>query len=86
MRDVYLLECTDQSLYTGMTTNLKRRLREHQAHTTHYTSYHPPQQVVYTESFSTKSAALKREAQIKGWTRRKKPALIAGDWTSLKRL
>ena len=83
---VYILECADQSLYTGTTTDLKRRFKEHHAHTTHYTSYNPPHQVVYTESFSAKSAALKREAQIKGWTRKKKLALISGDLASLKRL
>jgi predicted GIY-YIG superfamily endonuclease len=85
MWHVYILECMDGSLYTGVTTDLKRRLKEHRAKTTHYTSYNPPRQTVYAESFSTRPDALKREAQIKGWTRRKKLALIAGDLPSLKR-
>jgi putative endonuclease len=83
---VYLLECQDGSLYTGVTTDLERRLKEHHARTTHYTSYNPPVRIVYTESFLRKDAASKREAQIKGWTRAKKLALVNGNRTLLKRL
>jgi putative endonuclease len=75
---VYILECQDGSLYTGVTTDLKRRLKEHRAKTTHYTSYNPPVRIVYTESFLQKGAAFKREAQIKGWSRAKKERL----WTA----
>jgi predicted GIY-YIG superfamily endonuclease len=77
---VYILECNDGSLYTGATSNLERRFREHQKGTAHYTSYNPPKSIVYAEQFSTKSEALKREAQLKSWTRRKKLALISGDY------
>jgi len=83
---VYILECKDSSLYTGVTSDLERRFKEHQKKTAHYTSYNPPKSIVYTEQFPTKSEALKREAQLKGWTRRKKLALIAGDRLRLKRL
>lgn len=83
---VYILACQDGALYTGVTTDLKRRLKEHHAKTTHYTSYNSPKRIVYTEPFPMKPEALKREAQIKGWTRRKKLALIAGDAAQLKRL
>ena len=76
---VYILECIDGSLYTGATNNLDRRFKEHQKKTAHYTSYNPPKSIVYTEQFSTRSEALKREAQLKDWTRRKKLALIADD-------
>jgi len=73
---VYILECKDGSLYTGITNNLERRIREHHKKTTHYTSYNPPLKVVHKEPFSTKSQALKREAQIKSWSRSEKLALI----------
>lgn len=86
MWHVYILECKDGSLYTGVTTDIKRRFKEHHAKTTHYTSYNPPKQIVYTERLPSKPKALKREAQIKSWTRKKKLALIAGDRTCLKQL
>jgi putative endonuclease len=74
----YIMECKGGSLYTGITNNLERRFQEHLAKTTHYTSYNPPVRIVYKEPFPTKSEALKREAQIKSWPRRKKMALIQG--------
>ena len=83
---VYILECQYGSLYTGATSNLERRFKEHQKKTAHYTSYNPPKSIVYTEQFSTKSEALKREAQLKGWTRHKKLSLIAGDYLQSKQL
>ena len=73
---VYLLECRGRSLYTGITNDLARRFKEHQRATTRYTSYNPPVRITYTERLATKSAALKREAQIKRWPRAKKLALI----------
>ena len=83
---VYILECEDGSLYTGVTTDLERRLKEHHAKTTHYTGYNPPRRIAHTEQFSTKTEAIEREAQIKGWTRRKKLALITGAYQELRRL
>jgi putative endonuclease len=82
----YILECRNGTLYTGITTDLKRRFKDHQKKTTHYTSYNPPKKIVYSESFQTKSKALKRESQIKVWTRRKKLALIGGNHQLLKKL
>jgi peptidylprolyl isomerase len=75
----YILECNNGSLYTGVTTDLDRRFKEHCAKTAHYTSYNPPKKIVYQELFPSRSEALKREAQIKKLTRKKKLALIAGD-------
>ncbi len=69
---VYLLECKGHSLYTGVTNDVMRRFGEHQQRTAHYTSYNPPLRIAYAEPCSTKSEALRREAQIKGWTRRRK--------------
>ncbi len=74
---VYLVECSDKSLYTGITTNVERRFNEHKNKIGgHYTSSKEVVKIVYTEECQDRSSALKREAQIKGWTRQKKLNLI----------
>ncbi len=74
---VYLIECVDGSFYTGMTTDVERRFREHKNKTGgHYTSAKGVVRVVYTEQHPDRSSALKREAQIKRWPRQKKLDLI----------
>ncbi|MFH2033826.1 MAG: GIY-YIG nuclease family protein [Candidatus Margulisiibacteriota bacterium] len=82
---LYILECANDTLYTGITNNLERRLREHQTGKGgHYTSYNPGKNIVYFEEFFTRSAAAKREAQIKRWSRTKKIALIKGEGWVIK--
>jgi predicted GIY-YIG superfamily endonuclease len=77
---VYILECTNKALYTGITTDLDRRFAQHKTgEGGHYTSYNRPIKVRYYEICGTRSEALKREAQIKRWSRTKKLALIKGD-------
>ena len=83
---VYILECKNSALYTGITNDVKRRFKEHKKKTAKYTSYNPPVKIVYKEEFPNKSNAAKREAQIKSWTRRKKLALISGNIKPLKEL
>lgn len=79
MYTVYILQCSDTSLYTGITTNLERRFREHKNGTGgHYTRSRDVMSVVYTETHPDRSAALKREAEIKSWRREKKLELIVG--------
>jgi putative endonuclease len=74
---VYLIECSDGSYYTGITTNIERRFNEHKNKKGgHYTSSKEVIRVVYTEQYPDRSSALKREAQVKGWTRQKKLNLI----------
>ncbi len=74
---VYILKCADGTLYTGITTDLKRRFREHEdGKGGGYTSARGAKKIVYTEKRPTRSSALKREAEIKGWQREKKLALI----------
>ncbi len=75
---VYILECKNNTYYTGITKDLNRRFKEHQRKSTHYTSYNPPVKILYTEVQPSRSSALKREAQIKTWSRAKKTALITG--------
>jgi len=74
---VYILECNDKSLYTGITNDLERRLGEHGKGTgAKYTKTRRPVRLRYTEAYGTKSDALKREAAIKSLTRTNKLALI----------
>ncbi len=74
---VYILECLDGSLYTGITTDVARRLTEHQNKKGgHYTSARKALRMVYTEKCENRSIALKREAEIKKMPRPKKIQLI----------
>lgn len=76
---VYILECADRSFYTGITTDLKRRVKEHLAgRGCHYTAWKKAKKICYSEEQPDRSSALKREAQIKSWPRKKKIALISG--------
>ena len=70
---VYILLCEDNSLYTGSTNNLEKRFADHQkGKGGKYTRSHPPLKIVYQEEVASKSAALKREIEIKSWSRLKK--------------
>ncbi len=74
---VYLLECKDGTIYTGITTDLIRRLAEHkEGKGGHYTRARKVMKLLYQEKQSDRSSALKREAEIKRWDRKKKLALI----------
>lgn len=74
---VYIIECEGGSLYTGITTDVKRRFLEHKKGTGgHYTASHKPKKIVYTERHKTRSDALRREAQIKKLHRKEKLDLI----------
>lgn len=74
---VYLIQCRDNSLYTGITNDLERRFAEHKNKKGgHYTSSRDVEKIIHTEEFATKSEALKREAEIKSWRRDKKLKLI----------
>jgi len=82
---LYVLECADRSYYVGHTDNLEKRLYEHEQNLFKcYTSKRLPVRLVYSCDFESREDALARERQIKGWSRRKKQALIAEDWASLK--
>lgn len=74
---VYILECSDKSLYTGITTDLKRRFEQHKNKKGGaYTKTHTVTKIVYTENFKTRGEALKRESEIKSWRQDKKLNLI----------
>lgn len=74
---VYLLRCADGTLYTGFTNDLARRLAAHNAgRGAKYTRGRRPVELVYWESFSNKSSALRREYAIKQLPRRQKLTLV----------
>jgi len=85
---VYILKCADSSYYTGMTNNVERRMREHIDGTVAecYTFSRRPLGLVFVEYYQFVHDAIGREKQIKGWSRKKKEALIMGDIDELKRL
>ncbi len=74
---VYILRCTDQTLYTGWTTNIERRVKAHNAgRGAKYTRTRAPVQVVYLEEQPDRRAAMQRELQIKRMKRYQKLKLI----------
>jgi len=84
---VYILCCKDGSLYTGSTTDILRRLNEHNSgRGGNYTQARHPVRLLYTESLQTRAEAQSREAQIKRWSRDKKLALTSRNESSLKQL
>lgn len=78
---VYILRCADGTFYTGIATDLERRLREHNSHDrlgARYTRARRPVELIYSEPHETRSEAAKREAQIKRMSRGEKEALVEG--------
>jgi putative endonuclease len=74
---VYILQCSDQTYYTGYATDIDRRLQEHQQGTgCKYTRGRLPVELVYWEEWESKSQAMQREHQIKQLTRADKINLI----------
>lgn len=75
---VYILKCSNGSLYTGWTNDLKKRVKLHnEGKGAKYTRAFRPCELVYNECFDTKEEAMKREAEIKKLTRQQKELLIA---------
>jgi putative endonuclease len=81
---VYILRCSDETYYTGITTDIKRRLREHNttALGAKYTLPRRPVSLVYLEKYTDRSSASKEEARIKKLSKSKKDALIFETHTS----
>ncbi|MEO0463533.1 MAG: GIY-YIG nuclease family protein [Pseudomonadota bacterium] len=77
----YILRCNDGSYYTGHTDILEVRMAQHTSGALGgYTAKRLPVELVWSESFATRDEAFAAERQIKGWSRAKKEALMAGDW------
>ena len=84
---VYILRCADGSYYTGLTEDLEIRLAQHQmGELPGYTQNRRPVELVFSDEFPSLDDAINRERQLKGWSRSKKEALIAGDWARLLEL
>ncbi len=85
---VYILKCNDGSFYTGITNDLECRLNEHNAgiNPEAYTFDRRPVELVFFEEFDTPVLAIEYEKKIKGWSHRKKQALIDENWDLLKEL
>ena len=75
-----MVRCADGTLYTGYALDPQAREQVHNSgRGAHYTACRLPVRLVYTESFNSKSKALKRECELKRWPRAKKEALVAGN-------
>jgi putative endonuclease len=78
MYSLYIVECSDKTLYTGITVDLQRRIIEHNSSKlgAKYTRARRPVKIVYSKKFRDKSAALKAEIQVKKLSRNDKLKLI----------
>ncbi len=76
-----ILRCNDRSYYVGHTDDLDQRIAQHQHGSMGgYTAKRLPVQFLWFESFPTRDEAFAAERKLKGWSRAKKEALMAGDW------
>lgn len=74
---VYLLECSDKTLYCGYTTNIEKRLEQHnKGLASKYTRSRNPVKLVFVERKESRAVALKREAEIKGMSRKQKQEMV----------
>ena len=85
---VYILKCADNSYYTGVTNNLEKRIEIHQQgiNKTCYTFTRRPVVLAFYQLFSNINQAIAFEKQVKGWSRKKKEAIINDRWEDLPAL
>ena len=83
---VYILRCADGSYYTGHTDDMVLRMQQHDNGDVGYTALRKPVELLWQGEFDTREGALAFELQIKGWSRAKKEALMAGDWGRVQAL
>jgi len=85
---VYILQCADGTYYTGVTNNPDRRLAEHNTgvHKDSYTYSRRPVDMKYCAIFNDPELAISWEKKIKGWSHKKKEALIENNWDELCKL
>ena len=85
---VYILKCSDGTYYTGVTNNLNRRLAEHHQalYPFCYTSKRRPLELVFVQDFQEVKEAIGFEKQVKGWSKKKKIAIINNNWGNLIKL
>lgn len=84
---VYILKCSDDSYYIGRTHDIEKRLAEHRAGIgSEHTAKRLPIVCVFLQEFGCEKEAYALERQIKGWSRKKKEALIEGNWNEIIKL
>lgn len=84
---MYILLCSNGQYYTGSTNNIEIRLAQHQSgEGSNFTRKHLPVKLVYLEEFNRIDEAFQREKQVQGWSRKKKEALINGEYSKLPEL
>jgi len=85
---VYILKCADSTYYTGITSNLEKRLFEHKTGTQRdsYTYSRRPFRLEFYAEFTNPNQAIDAEKQIKKWSKAKKEALIKGEYERLPNL
>ena len=85
---VYILKCSDDSYYIGVTSDLENRLLKHQSghYPESYTHNRRPVELVFYSEFNEIEQAIAFEKQVKGWSRKKKEAIINDNWEKLKEL
>ena len=79
---VYILRTSANTLYIGQTNNVEKRLREHQSKSiksAKYVRYFDSVSLVYSEKYATRKEAMRRETQLKKWSKAKKEAIISGN-------
>ena len=84
---VYIVRCRDESYYVGVANDIQNRIEQHnQGLVEGYTSTRLPVVLLYYESYQSPEQAIAREKQLKGWSRKKKEALISGELDVLREL
>jgi putative endonuclease len=85
---VYILRCNDGTYYTGITSDISKRLFQHETDDSlhSYVSRRKPFELVFIDSFDKPLSAISREKQIKKWSKKKKESLIKSNWVNLKKL
>jgi putative endonuclease len=85
---IYILKCSDNSYYTGVTSKLEQRLFQHNTafYPDCYTALRRPLELVFYAEFTDVNLAIEKEKQIKKWSRAKKEALINDDYEALPNL
>jgi putative endonuclease len=85
---VYMVLCRDKTLYSGVTNDVDRRVAEHNYGIDPgcFTFTRRPVRLMWSSDFKDIDDAIRFEKQLKGWSRKKKRALILGDWDAIKRI
>ena len=84
---LYILECSDGTLYVGHTDDLDRRMQQHaDSDANSYTARRHPLKLLHVEEFESREEALAMERKLKGWSRAKKFSYMAGEWHAVSAL